>query len=127
MLDIDRFKDFNDRYGHPIGDQILCALVELCQSSMRNVDIVGRYGGEEFVILVPETGLEGAQKVAERLRMEIEKINVDTPAGKLSLTVSIGVASIETELEQAQTVDALIKRADQAVYAAKADGRNCVR
>jgi two-component system cell cycle response regulator len=127
MLDIDHFKDFNDSYGHPIGDQILCALVELCQSQMRNVDIVGRYGGEEFLILVPETNLEGARKMAERLRTKIEKTKVDTPAGKLSLTVSIGVASIETELEQEQTVDSLIQRADQAVYAAKAAGRNCVR
>jgi diguanylate cyclase (GGDEF)-like protein/PAS domain S-box-containing protein len=127
MLDIDHFKDFNDRYGHPIGDQILCALVNLCQARLRSVDIVGRYGGEEFVILVPETGSEAALKVAERLRTEVEKMNVDTPAGILSLTISIGVASIETEFEQAQTVDSLIKRADQAVYAAKAAGRNCVK
>jgi two-component system cell cycle response regulator len=127
MLDIDHFKDFNDSYGHPIGDQILCALVDMCQSQMRNVDIVGRYGGEEFLILVPETSIEGARKMAERLRTKTEKTKVDTPAGILSLTVSIGVASIETELEQEQTVDSLIKRADQAVYAAKAAGRNCVR
>jgi two-component system cell cycle response regulator len=127
MLDIDHFKDFNDSYGHPIGDQILCALVDICQSQMRNVDIVGRYGGEEFLILVPETSIEGARKMAERLRTKIEKTKVDTPAGILSLTISVGVASIETELEQEQTVDSLIKRADQAVYAAKAAGRNCVR
>jgi diguanylate cyclase (GGDEF)-like protein len=127
MLDIDHFKDFNDSYGHPIGDQILCALVDICQSQMRNVDIVGRYGGEEFLILVPETSIEGARKMAERLRTKTEKTKVDTPAGILSLTVSIGVASIETELEQEQTVDSLIERADQAVYAAKAAGRNCVR
>ena len=127
MLDIDHFKDFNDRYGHPIGDQILCALVELCQARLRGVDIVGRYGGEEFLILVPETGADGARIVAERLRTEIETMEVDTPAGKLSLTVCIGVASMETVPEQAETVDALIKRADQAVYAAKAAGRNCVR
>jgi diguanylate cyclase (GGDEF)-like protein/PAS domain S-box-containing protein len=127
MLDIDHFKDFNDRYGHPIGDQILCALVNLCQERLRSVDVVGRYGGEEFLILVPETGAEGALKVAERLRAEIEMTKVETPAGYLSLTVSIGVATIESEFEQAQTVDALIKRADLAVYSAKAAGRNCVR
>ena len=74
MMDIDHFKDFNDRYGHQIGDQLLCHLVSLCQNQLRNVDFFGRYGGEEFVALMPETAGKGAMLASERLRAKIEKM-----------------------------------------------------
>ncbi len=127
MLDLDHFKDFNDLYGHQIGDRLLCSLVDLCQAQLRGVDVLGRYGGEEFVILMPETLRSGAAQAAERIRAAIADMRLDSPAGKLSVTVSVGVASIEPRKEPSPTLDALIKRADQALYKAKSDGRNCIR
>ena len=74
MMDIDHFKSFNDKYGHQVGDQLLCHLVDLCQKQLRKEDILGRYGGEEFVVLMPETAAKGAMQAAERLREKIEKM-----------------------------------------------------
>ena len=127
MMDIDHFKDFNDRYGHQIGDQLLCNLVLLCQKQLRNVDSLGRYGGEEFVVLMPETASEGAMLASERLRDKIEKMKIDTSEGGLSITVSMGLASLERGFDATHTLDTLIKSADTALYAAKAAGRNCVK
>jgi diguanylate cyclase (GGDEF)-like protein/PAS domain S-box-containing protein len=127
MLDIDHFKQFNDQYGHPIGDHVLCALVNMCQSQLRHVDIICRYGGEEFLILLPETTVHDAMQLAERLRSEIARMKTDTPVGQLSLTVSIGVAGFDMESSLPPTIDDLIKNADKALYTAKADGRNCIR
>jgi diguanylate cyclase (GGDEF)-like protein len=127
ILDIDHFKDFNDRYGHQVGDQLLCHLVNLCQNQIRKVDVLGRYGGEEFVILLPETNEAGAMLASERLRGKIEKTKVNTPEGKLSITVSIGLTTLERGFDETQTVDMLINRADKALYAAKTAGRNRVR
>ncbi len=127
MLDIDQFKIFNDLYGHQIGDQILCELVNLCQKKLRSIDILGRYGGEEFIILLPETVASGGLQVAERLRESIEKMERVSITKKSPLTVSMGVASLNSNNDPAQTLDMLIKRADQALYAAKSAGRNSVR
>lgn len=127
MLDIDYFKKFNDEYGHPAGDKLLCALVKLCQEKLRNVDVLARYGGEEFVVLMPETDSEAAFLMGERLRKEIEKLTVTTSQGDRSVTVSIGVASYERSGEQALDLESLIKHADQALYEAKNAGRNCIR
>jgi two-component system cell cycle response regulator len=127
MLDIDDFKHFNDQYGHQIGDQILCSLVNLCQNELRTIDILGRYGGEEFIILMPETKLEGGQRAAERLREGIEGMKIVSNNMKLSITVSMGVASLESIFLPDQTLDMLIKRADQALYMAKNAGRNSVK
>ena len=127
MMDIDQFKTFNDQYGHQIGDQLLCHLVSLCQKQLRKIDILGRYGGEEFVVLMPETGQERAKLASERLRSKIEKMKIDTAEGKLSITVSIGLVCLERGFAQTQTLNVLIGRADNALYAAKAAGRNCVR
>ena len=127
MLDIDHFKNFNDEYGHPAGDQVLCALVSLCQKSLRNVDILARYGGEEFVILMPETNSDAVLSTGERLRQEIEKMEVITPQGSLFVTVSMGAASYDRPDRHALNMDVLIKHADQALYEAKNAGRNCVR
>lgn len=127
MFDIDHFKDFNDRYGHQTGDQLLCSLVGQCQKLLRTVDILGRYGGEEFVILMSETDESGALQAAERLRERIENLTIATSAGNLSVTISLGVAGIEKGGTSVQTVDMLVKYADQALYAAKNAGRNCVK
>ncbi len=127
MLDIDKFKNFNDQYGHQIGDQVLCALVNVCQKKLRSIDILGRYGGEEFIILLPETVAGGGLQAAERLREKIEKMEIASIKTKSPVTVSMGVASLDSDFDPAQTLDMLIKRADQALYAAKSAGRNCVR
>jgi diguanylate cyclase (GGDEF)-like protein len=127
MLDIDHFKNFNDQYGHPAGDQVLYALVNLCQKILRNVDILARYGGEEFVILMPETDSHAVISTAERLREEIERMEVITSQGGRSVTASMGAASYDESSGKSLSVDVLIERADQALYEAKNAGRNCIR
>ena len=127
MMDIDHFKGFNDQYGHQVGDQLLCHLVTVCQKQLRNLDFLGRYGGEEFVVLMPETTGAGAMLASERLREKIEEMKINTPAGKLSITVSMGLTSLERGFDETQTLDTLIKSADDALYAAKDAGRNCIR
>jgi diguanylate cyclase (GGDEF)-like protein/PAS domain S-box-containing protein len=122
MLDIDHFKRVNDHYGHATGDQTLRGLAERCRIISRTVDIIGRYGGEEFVVLLPETHLESARLVAERLRQSITTEPFTTDSGPLRITVSIGVA----EAVDLDTLGTLIERADSALYAAKDAGRNCV-
>jgi diguanylate cyclase (GGDEF)-like protein len=123
LLDLDHFKQVNDNYGHPVGDQVLQKFAELCKSSVRAVDLIGRYGGEEFVILLPETDLDTALHVAERLRASIEKMPIRVSAQELSITVSVGVA---TKDENTMDLQTLIARADQAMYVAKYRGRNQV-
>ncbi len=122
LLDIDHFKRVNDHYGHALGDQALRILAERCRMGSRNVDIVGRYGGEEFVLLLTETHLEAAYMVAERLRRSIMDTPFQTDAGPLRVTISIGVAEASND----ETLKELIQRADIALYEAKNQGRNCV-
>lgn len=124
MLDVDRFKQVNDTYGHKVGDIVLQELSAVCCGTLRNVDVVGRIGGEEFAVLLPETGLEPAMEAAERLRAAIAAAPV-TPGGGLPLhfTVSLGVTTVT---ERDATVDELLNQADQALYRAKSEGRNRV-
>jgi diguanylate cyclase (GGDEF)-like protein len=121
MLDIDNFKDFNDSYGHAIGDVILQVVTNLCKESLRNSDFMGRYGGEEFVIFVTETSQNKAKLVAERIRNRIAKTAIPTDNGDLRVTVSIGLAENNAFTP---TLESLIARADQAMYLAKKKGRN---
>jgi diguanylate cyclase (GGDEF)-like protein len=116
VLDIDHFKRINDTLGHEAGDEALVLLATIVRSSVRGSDIAARLGGEEFVVVAPETAIEGAQVLAERLRAEIQL--------RASYTVSIGVAS--TESTEARTARALLAAADCALYRAKGAGRNCV-
>jgi diguanylate cyclase (GGDEF)-like protein/PAS domain S-box-containing protein len=123
MIDVDHFKRVNDRHGHAVGDQILHGLAERCRTVSRAVDIIGRYGGEEFVILLPDTPLEPARHIAERLRQSIAKEAFTTDAGPLQITISIGVA----ESISLDTLHTLIERADTMMYKAKHAGRDCVK
>lgn len=124
ILDIDLFKNINDNYGHLAGDQVLIEIARVCQERTRRIDLVGRYGGEEILILMPETKLDQAQQAMERLRREIEALTIETMRGDIQITVSIGVAwrCAESGLDW----DAFLDRADQALYRAKKNGRNQV-
>lgn len=123
MLDIDHFKDVNDKYGHPVGDMVLKTLATDLGKSLRQMDIVSRYGGEEFVALLPETDHATAEKIAERLRETVEGHVYKTEMGEFSITISLGVASYSKEI---QNIDALLALVDNALYEAKAKGRNKV-
>jgi diguanylate cyclase (GGDEF)-like protein len=123
LLDLDHFKGINDEYGHLIGDQVLQEFAMRCKSSVREVDLVGRYGGEELIILLPETDVPTSMQVAERLRTSIASKPIKIFDKEISVTVSIGVA---TQDENTTDLEILIARADQAMYIAKHKGRNCV-
>lgn len=122
MMDIDRFKEINDSHGHQIGDLVLRKLAEVCKGILREIDIIGRVGGEEFAVLLPETGEDAGAEVAERIRVAIESSKV--PVGKgspIRFNVSIGVTSLSTRED---SLDVLFARADKALYQAKEAGRN---
>ena len=125
MVDIDHFKQFNDRHGHAVGDQVIKAVAEMLTRGVRGTDLVCRYGGEEFCILVTQLDISGAMLLAQRLRADIEAsaaLHVgDVP--ELRITASIGVAPLTPELDR---LEALIDRADQAMYRSKRSGRNRV-
>lgn len=125
MFDVDHFKSVNDTYGHAVGDQALRGVAERCRSQLRVIDIIGRYGGEEFAVALPETDIESAEHVAERLRVAVEKASFATARGSISLTISVGVAVYNPN--DHTTLDAVIDCADRALYIAKRSGRNCVR
>jgi diguanylate cyclase (GGDEF)-like protein len=123
MLDVDHFKKFNDTYGHPIGDRLLCVIAERCQQELRQVDTLNRYGGEEFAILLPETGLSKAEVVAERLRQQIAQTAIAFNGERHGATISLGAATVDASCT---SFEMLLERADQAMYAAKQAGRNRV-
>lgn len=113
MLDIDNFKNYNDTQGHPAGDEVLKKAAQVFRNSVRAMDIVCRYGGEEFIVMLPQTEKGAAQIIAERLRVQ---------AGLyLPTTVSIGIATLP---QDAQNVEELIQKADDALYQAKKSGKN---
>jgi diguanylate cyclase (GGDEF)-like protein len=122
-LDIDHFKVVNDTHGHDVGDAVLVHVSALCAGGMRTSDLFGRLGGEEFCAVLPETSLEAARALAERLRTGVERVPCPIAGMMIPVTISIGVAVGE---ESDVTLEALMKRADQALYAAKRNGRNRV-
>lgn len=122
LCDIDHFKQVNDRYGHQAGDEVLCAFVKAAQHCIRGYDILGRYGGEEFLVIAPDAGAKAGQGPYERLRIGTAGLRIDTRGGPVSVTVSIGVAGADGR----ETVDALLAAADAALYQAKDAGRNRV-
>lgn len=130
MMDLDHFKKINDTHGHLAGDAVLREITTRIKAAMRDGDLVARYGGEEISAFLPETELDGAVRVAERIRASIEKNPVNLQSGPLRVTISIGVNDLSrtppTE-DPSLTASRLIKCADEALYRAKHDGRNCVR
>lgn len=127
LIDIDRFKVFNDTYGHQVGDKVLAYVALALKQCVRGDDFVARYGGEEFVVLLPNTHFHDALQVAETLRGRISErrlaIGKDKKLSLGAITVSIGLAS----LQKGDDAETLFSRADKALYEAKSDGRNCVR
>jgi diguanylate cyclase (GGDEF)-like protein len=124
MIDIDRFKRVNDTYGHIMGDEVLREVAVTLQMQTRRSDFVGRYGGEEFLIVLPETGMAKAVVLAEKLRKHVEELKITLNGQVLeNTTVSIGVAEFENDA----TIDAFIDRSDQWLYKAKESGRNQVQ
>lgn len=119
MIDIDHFKNYNDRYGHPAGDRLLADLSKRILESVRNLDVVARYGGEEFAVIMPDTAADDALRVAERIRNAVEAtpFEVFHSPDHAKVTVSIGAASLKPNLE-------LVEEADKALYQAKNSGRN---
>jgi two-component system cell cycle response regulator len=127
ILDMDHFKEVNDTYGHDVGDMILKQLAALMIRTARSTDLVARFGGEEFVVLMPETDPLAALGAANRMREMVEATDFTiTPDGQkiIKKTVSIGIASLHFEKDSAE---ALLKRADEALYLAKNSGRNNVK
>jgi diguanylate cyclase len=121
VLDIDRFKDINDRYGHPAGDEVICAVAETLRGCCRAVDVVARYGGDEFLLVFPETDLRGAGVAAKRIRRRLE-MHAFENAPDLSCTLSFGAAEASIGTTDVET---WIRQADAALYRAKAAGRDC--
>jgi diguanylate cyclase (GGDEF)-like protein len=131
MLDIDHFKLVNDSYGHPIGDQVLINLASACKEELREVDIFGRVGGEEFLIALPETPKSEAVQVVNRLRIAVAQRTLATAEDKsISLTVSIGIAIFDPQDDQYLDSSTVIRKyyglCDFAMYQAKQAGRNQV-
>lgn len=121
VLDIDHFKGINDSYGHATGDCLIRACADIIQATIRSIDIAFRYGGEEFVIVLSDTQLKGARKVAERIRKSIMNHECHCSSKAISMTASLGV----TTLQPSDTEKTLFLRADKALYQAKHTGRNC--
>jgi len=121
IADIDDFKQINDHFGHKMGDDVLKKVSMILKSSVRKVDYVGRFGGEEFLIVSPQTKLENAITLAERIRRIVEGIKIE--GLNKSLTLSFGVSSFKKN----EDLDKLVNEADEALYRAKRAGKNCVK
>lgn len=123
MIDADHFKMINDQHGHLTGDMTLKEIANIIQENVREIDIVGRFGGEEFCVVLPDTDLEGSRVVAERIRKSAEERVVKAYDNTLRLTLSIGLAVYPSD---GKFVEELMDKADWALYRAKSQGRNCV-
>jgi len=125
MIDIDKFKNINDSYGHIVGDDVINTLASLLQKLSRKSDIVSRWGGEEFMILLPETNIDGAVVIAQKIRKDVEDLVISLDNNrKLKLTISIGVSMVDNENDT--DIQSPINRADKLLYEAKNSGRNKV-
>jgi len=123
LLDFDHLKHINDTFGHLAGDDALKTFADICHKNIREVDLLARFGGDEFVVLLPEADLGQARLIAERMSQGLAQSPFEVGAGKILLTVSMGIATV---LSDRDTVETLMHRADQALYAAKESGRNCI-
>ncbi|HUY90623.1 MAG TPA: diguanylate cyclase [Pirellulales bacterium] len=124
LIDLDHFKRINDAYGHQIGDQVLRQVAQAMRESVRRYDSIGRYGGEEFLVVLPDCDESSAVSRAERLRLAVASMTIETPAGRIRATASFGVAAFDKETCP-KSFD-LIQAADEALYRAKRNGRNRV-
>ena len=122
LMDLDHFKQINDQYGHDIGDQVLDAVSQILKSSMREQDLISRWGGEEFLAVLPDTSLDQATASAERIRTAIQQLAIESEGTKVSVTISIGITQYRAEEALSHT----IARADHALYEGKSAGRNRV-
>jgi diguanylate cyclase (GGDEF)-like protein len=125
MIDVDHFKQINDQHGHSVGDQVLQEIARTIENVCRETDISFRYGGEEFVVLLRKTSEMGARIIGERLRREINTIEIDKAGHKIQPSVSIGIGTRASG--QKEHINDLFERADKALYRAKQSGRNCVK
>lgn len=125
ILDIDKFKDINDTYGHDVGDEVIIQLAQLLKNHVRNSDIVARFGGEEFVVFLYNTNLYNATHIAEVMKDDIHKVNIDANTQTINFTASFGVAKFNKELDE-NNIEHTISRADKCLYIAKNQGRNLV-
>ena len=125
LMDLDRFKGINDQHGHKVGDQVLVAFAEHLGDHSRVPDLVCRFGGEEFLVLLPDTSLIEAQQIAERIRNSWQNKTISTESAQVRVTVSIGIAELQQNSEE--NLFDLVDRADQALYQAKEQGRNRVK
>ncbi len=123
MLDIDHFKQVNDKHGHMAGDEVLKSSAQLLKSKLRSSDALIRYGGEEFLVLLPDTRLGNAEETAERMRELLETTKLAHGKQQIQVTASFGIVEFDPDCDD---IDSLLKRVDQALYAAKNAGRNCV-
>jgi diguanylate cyclase (GGDEF)-like protein/PAS domain S-box-containing protein len=123
FIDIDHFKDINDQYGHRTGDQVLILITRTIQEQIRDIDVMGRYGGEEFLIFIPEVELEATRNIAERIRVSVEQMLSSSRFSNTQVTISLGVVSLTDDIP---SLSALVSRADAAMYDAKRNGRNRV-
>lgn len=125
MIDIDKFKKINDTYGHHIGDIVIISLANTLKELSRKSDVVCRFGGEEFLILLPETDIVGADSIAEKIRKSVEETLVDIEEEqRLKYTISTGIS--EVKIKEETNLEETIQRADEALYKAKEGGRNRV-
>lgn len=128
LLDVDYFKNINDQWGHVLGDKVLCAIADVIRQETRGGDLVARVGGEEFVIMLPETGIDGADLMAQRIQERLARLEFGPNVGKLGLTASIGITGFDyREVQQEPIhvlVDQLYSQADRAMYDGKRQGRN---
>jgi two-component system cell cycle response regulator len=122
VIDLDFFKQVNDTFGHDAGDRLLRAFADMLQVECRQSDILGRLGGEEFAILVPETPVGAAETIAGRIREACRNLKVTTPAGDVSCSCSIGISQVQADDDD---IDDVLKRSDAALYEAKRSGRDC--
>lgn len=120
LMDIDLFKNVNDTYGHQVGDDMIVVVGQTLTAQCRKVDTIARWGGEEFLILLPEASPDDAVASAERIRLAVESASVDADSKKIGATISIGVATIQGS----ESIDRLLQRSDEALYQAKSEGRN---
>jgi len=123
MMDLDHFKSINDSYGHAMGDDVIIAFAKVCRDTIRNIDVLARFGGEEFALLLVDTDLENAAQVAERIRLSMGELTFNADQTPFTCTVSIGCSSWDAGIED---VEAALDRADKALYRAKSNGRNQV-